>query len=283
MATYVPNAYDATQPTEDKSVESAALEFRTVKVELVKIDTVYAGMAAVTTVANDLNEPISEIETVATNIANVNIVGTDIANVNTVAGNSVNINAVAATAADIATVAANLPDINTVAANVVDVTNFADVYLGPAAVAPLVRNDSTPLQIGDLYFSTAVSAMQLYTATGWQSGFVEVSNFVTKTGNTGAAALPAGTTAQRDGAPAPGFIRWNSTLNQYEGYTGTAWAAIGGGATGAPGNNVFVENDQSVTADYTLTAGKNAMTAGPITINSGVTVTVPTGATWSIV
>jgi len=283
MATYVPNAYDATQPTEDKSVESAALEFRTVKVELVKIDTVYAGMAAVTTVANDLNEPISEIETVATNIANVNVVGTDIANVNTVAGNSVNINAVAATATDIPTVAANLSDINTVAANVVDVTNFADVYLGPAAVAPLVRNDSTPLQIGDLYFSTAVSAMQLYTATGWQSGFVEVSNFVTKTGNTGAAALPAGTTAQRDGAPAPGFIRWNSTLNQYEGYTGTAWAAIGGGATGAPGNNVFVENDQSVTADYTLTAGKNAMTAGPITINAGVTVTVPTGATWSIV
>jgi len=283
MATYVPNAYDATQPTEDKSVESAALEFRTVKVELVKIDTVYAGMAAVTTVANDLNEPISEIETVATNIANVNVVGTDIANVNTVAGNSVNINAVAATATDITTVAANLSDINTVAANVVDVTNFADVYLGPAAVAPLVRNDSTPLQIGDLYFSTAVSAMQLYTATGWQSGFVEVSNFVTKTGNTGAAALPAGTTAQRDGAPAPGFIRWNSTLNQYEGYTGTAWAAIGGGATGAPGNNVFVENDQSVTADYTLTAGKNAMTAGPITINAGVTVTVPTGATWSIV
>jgi len=283
MATYVPNAYDATQPTEDKSVESAALEFRTVKVELVKIDTVYAGMAAVTTVANDLNEPISEIETVATNIANVNVVGTDIANVNTVAGNSVNINAVAATATDITTVAANLSDINTVAANVVDVTNFADVYLGPAAVAPLVRNDSTPLQIGDLYFSTAVSAMQLYTATGWQSGFVEVSNFVTKTGNTGAAALPAGTTAQRDGAPVVGATRFNTTLNSPEIWNGTEWAPMGGGATGAPGNYVFVENDQSVTADYTLTAGKNAMTAGPITINSGVTVTVPTGATWSIV
>jgi len=78
MATYVPNAFDATQPTEEKSVESAALEFRTVKVELIKIDTVYGGMAAVTTVANDLNEPVSEIETVATNIANVNAVGTDI-------------------------------------------------------------------------------------------------------------------------------------------------------------------------------------------------------------
>jgi len=72
------------------------------------------------------------------------------------------------------------------------------------------------------------------------------------TSDTGSAKLPAGTTAQRDVAPAPGFIRWNSTLNQYEGYTGTAWAAIGGGATGAPGNAVFVENDQSVTANYTL-------------------------------
>jgi len=95
MATYVPNAFDATQPTEEKSVESAALEFRTVKVELIKIDTVYGGMAAVTTVANDLNEPVSEIETVATNIANVNAVGTDIANVNAVAGNAANINTVA--------------------------------------------------------------------------------------------------------------------------------------------------------------------------------------------
>jgi len=125
--------------------------------------------------------------------------------------------------------------------------------------------------------------MQLYTATGWQSGFVEVSNFVTKTGNTGAAALPAGTTAQRDGAPVVGATRFNTTLNSPEIWNGTEWAPMGGGATGAPGNYVFVENDQSVTADYTLTAGKNAMTAGPITINSGVTVTVPTGATWSIV
>jgi hypothetical protein len=103
------------------------------------------------------------------------------------------------------------------------------------------------------------------------------------TTDTGSAKLPSGTTAQRDGTPAAGYIRWNSTLNQYEGYTGTEWAAIGGGATGAPGNAVFVENDQTVTGNYTLTSGKNAMSAGPISINAGVTVTVPTGATWTIV
>jgi len=55
------------------------------------------------------------------------------------------------------------------------------------------------------------------------------------------------------------------------------------GAVGGASNKAFYENDQTVTADYTITAGKNAMTAGPITINTGVTVTVPTGATWSIV
>lgn len=55
------------------------------------------------------------------------------------------------------------------------------------------------------------------------------------------------------------------------------------GATGGAGNAVFFENDQTVTSDYTLTEGKNAMTAGPIVINTGVTVTIPTGATWSVV
>lgn len=46
---------------------------------------------------------------------------------------------------------------------------------------------------------------------------------------------------------------------------------------------IFWENGQTVTANYTITSGKNAGTFGPITINSGVTVTVPTGSRWVIV
>jgi hypothetical protein len=46
---------------------------------------------------------------------------------------------------------------------------------------------------------------------------------------------------------------------------------------------VFIENDQTVTTNYTISAGKNAGTFGPITINGGVTVTVPSGSVWSIV
>jgi len=55
------------------------------------------------------------------------------------------------------------------------------------------------------------------------------------------------------------------------------------GARGGAGNHVFFESDTNISADYELTAGKNAMSAGPITINSGVTVTVPSGARWVIV
>jgi len=62
-----------------------------------------------------------------------------------------------------------------------------------------------------------------------------------------------------------------------------AGAASGGGAVGGGNDLVFYENDMVVTTNYTLTANKNAMSAGPVTINSGVTVTVPTGAVWTIV
>jgi hypothetical protein len=56
-----------------------------------------------------------------------------------------------------------------------------------------------------------------------------------------------------------------------------------GGAKGGANDQVFFENDQTVTEDYTITANKNAMSAGPITIDSGKVVTVPSSSTWVIV
>jgi hypothetical protein len=94
--------------------------------------------------------------------------------------------------------------------------------------------------------------------------------------------LPSGTTAQRPGSPNSGMVRYNSTTQKFEGY-GTAWGLLGGGAQGAGVDAVFYENDQTVTGDYSITSGKNAMSAGPITISSGVTVTVTSGCTWTVV
>ena len=91
--------------------------------------------------------------------------------------------------------------------------------------------------------------------------------------------IPSGTTAQRDGSPAVGMFRHNSTLNQFEGYNNGQWGAIGGGAgaTGGGTDEVFFESDQTATTSYSITANKNAHTVSP-TINSGVTITVPSGA-----
>ena len=91
--------------------------------------------------------------------------------------------------------------------------------------------------------------------------------------------IPVGTTAQRPGSPAIGELRFNSTLGSAEIYNGSAFAAVGGGAgaTGGGSDEVFFESDTNVTTSYSITSGKNAHTVSPI-INSGVTVTVPSGS-----
>ena len=65
--------------------------------------------------------------------------------------------------------------------------------------------------------------------------------------------------------------------------TDTSWGTVSGGATGAGGDEIFYENEQNVTTSYSITSNKNAMSAGPITVDSGATVTIPSGSTWVIV
>jgi len=93
-------------------------------------------------------------------------------------------------------------------------------------------------------------------------------------------------------SPSGGDTYWDSEEGNayiyYEDGTSNQWvplvpstppkAAAGGGT-----DEVFFENDNAVTTNYTLQTGKNALSAGPITINSGVTVTVPSGQSWVIV
>jgi hypothetical protein len=95
--------------------------------------------------------------------------------------------------------------------------------------------------------------------------------------STSALQIPVGTTAQRPGSPSAGDLRFNSSTASAEIYNGTSFVAVGGGATGGGGDQWVVETDQTVTTDYTLTANKHGTTVSP-TINSGVTVTVPSGA-----
>jgi hypothetical protein len=97
---------------------------------------------------------------------------------------------------------------------------------------------------------------------------------------TGAVQIPAGTTAQRP-TPVTADLRYNTSFGRPEVYNGSAWVGLGG-ATGGGGDNVFYENSQTVTTNYTITSGDSAMSTGPITINASVTVTVPTGSRWVV-
>lgn len=72
-------------------------------------------------------------------------------------------------------------------------------------------------------------------------------------------------------------------------WDGTQWQEVASGisnipyAKGGGTNQIFFETDIAVTYNYTISTNKNAITAGPITIADGVTVTIPNGSVWTIV
>ena len=183
--------------------------------------------------------------------------------------------------------------------------SFDDRYLGAKSSDPTVDNDGDPLVAGALYFNTVSEVMKLYTGSAWIAAYVsgEASSIsfaptgdiaatnvqaaiaeldtekVPRTSTTGAALIPAGTEAQRP-SPAAGQLRFNTEAGSFEGYDGAEWGAIGGG--GGAVDDLFYENAQTVAANYNIGATRNAMTTGPISINSGVAVTVSSGAKWVI-
>lgn len=147
--------------------------------------------------------------------------------------------------------------------------------------------------------------------------------------STGALQISKGTTAEQPASPATGMVRYNSTTNQFEGYSGAspAWKSIGGsalsndtatasnlypvfaGATSGTAENLYTSNAQylfkpstgelsvkaprasngivvnsaTISENYTIAAGDNGMSAGPVAVNSGVTVTVSSGSVWTVV
>ena len=95
---------------------------------------------------------------------------------------------------------------------------------------------------------------------------------------TGQVKLPAGTTAQRSGSPADGMLRYNTDLDSFEGYVDGIWGGIGGAQAGG----AIITNKDEATVDYTIAAGENGLSVGPVTVASGVTITVSAGQRWLV-
>jgi hypothetical protein len=193
----------------------------------------------------------------------------------------------------------NLPAGNPVVTNTTISSTWANTTLTDIATAltgSLASDGQTPAT-GNLDMnSNKIVNLTAGSATGdavnytqFLAAFVNptITGDLIVTGNgtfqgTGFVLVSKGTTAQRPAVPVNGQIRYNTDTSQFEGYQGGAWGQLGGGATGGGGDEVFVENARVVTTNYTLTTGKSAESVGPITIDGGVTVTIPSDERWVI-
>ena len=133
---------------------------------------------------------------------------------------------------------------------------------------------------GSLSFATITTDLVGDTSPQLGGDLDTQTNTIDLSANTASLKLNKGTTALRDGSPSSGMFRFNTTTTSFEGYDGSAWGSIGGGASAG---GAIYENVDDVTADYTITSGSNGFSVGPMTIASGVTVTVPSGQRWVII
>jgi hypothetical protein len=159
---------------------------------------------------------------------------------------------------------------------------FTELRVRLTTLAGLSLATGTPILAGD---SVLVAAGKLQKQTTDLTAVVasksDTATTVTKDTATGAALMPAGSTAQRP-ANGAGKLRFNTTLGRWEGNTGTIWGSLGG-ASGGGNDSIFYESDIVMTADYTVSTGKNAMVAGPLTIASGAVLDISLGSTLTIV
>jgi hypothetical protein len=186
--------------------------------------------------------------------------------------------------------------------------SFDDRYLGAKASDPSVDNDGDALITGALYFNTTDGAMKVYNGSAWEEvGADAVADAQAIADGIGDLDSLSDVTIT---TPANGeALVYNSTSGEWENNTVSTVANLGdltdvsttgitNGQTivynsgtssfepGTAGGNTAVvgwENQVTVAENYTITSGNNMVSAGPITIDTGYTVTVPTGSRWVVV
>jgi hypothetical protein len=156
--------------------------------------------------------------------------------------------------------------------------SFASKKVTAAQIATYVRGEVTLGDLGITSTSSELNVLDGITATTAELNYTDgvTSNIQTQLNG------KAATTTQTQATWEAGTGTTETIVSPAK-IKAAIDALAAAGAAGAGGDRVFWENDQTVTTNYTITNGQNAMSAGPITINSGVTVTVGAGETWTVV
>ena len=162
-------------------------------------------------------------------------------------------------------------------------TNGNLVKVGPVHIGTSAPNSSpastaaTALVAGTTYQILTVGSTD-FTSVGAANN--NVGTIFQATG----AATGSGTVSGQQGVE-KGEEWLDTTTNKLKIYNGSAWVEVGGAGYPAGGGSDewALEHDNTVTTSYSISSGKNVVSAGPVSVNASAVVTVPATTTWVII
>jgi prefoldin subunit 5 len=258
--------------------DTDAVNRQFITTNLPAINRVHQSITAVDTVAADLNEAVSEIETVSDNITNVNIVGDAISNVNTTATHIANVNRVALSADNVDTVEASITNVDTTAGSIANVNNVGNNIQDVVTVSTNMTDVNTVANDIDKVIETANDLQEAVSEINTVAGNITNVNIVgDNIANVGTVAgISTDVTALVDRyyvqttQPTSGMVQgdlWYSTSdNLLYTYTGTGW-----NLTTQFDEAMIRENNYVATADQTAFSGTDKNGYGMVLADGATT------------
>ena len=148
-------------------------------------------------------------------------------------------------------------------------------------VADRVKETTTTTGTGTVTLAGAASGFQSFAAIG--NANTTYYTIADQTGTNWEVGIgtytSVGTTLSRDTVLSSSN---SGSLVSFGAGTKDVWCDYPAGRS-VTGGNGYMENDTTISVSATINSGRNALSAGPVTVNSGITITVPTGSVWTVV